>query len=387
MVNYSPLGDLKFITGGRRTGLRRFIAPTSIFLLFSTVLLWYFVISDYSGWHQISEDDLAPRLWAQQLLSQPPAAGQDLYSVPKFIHQSWMDIDLPAKMSRWSQTCRYLHQHWEWVLWTDEDNAKMVEDYFPWFLETYRALPAEINRADVSRNMYMYAFGGVYADLDTECLRPFDRLLSKHDVKIKEQSTLQIPSDIPPNTSDTQVALFGRMGYDGTDGTLYHTIPNAWMAATPGHPFFLLVLERLKNELAAIKIDEYGESAEALTGPVALYHAIEEYNAMVENGTSFARHFQDNPSYQLFDRPFADLRMEILPPENIYPYAWNNDGMASRPWCWAGGQDFNSKTCKKKVTTKETYAITYWSHSWSADLHEDRDNANMDKLNQAESRS
>jgi hypothetical protein len=36
-----------------------------------------------------------------------------------------------------------------YVLWTDEDNLKLVQRYYPEFLETYMALPAEIYRADM----------------------------------------------------------------------------------------------------------------------------------------------------------------------------------------------------------------------------------------------
>jgi mannosyltransferase OCH1-like enzyme len=31
-------------------------------------------------------------------------------------------------------------------------------------------------RADSARYMYMYKYGGLYADLDMECLRPMDEL-------------------------------------------------------------------------------------------------------------------------------------------------------------------------------------------------------------------
>jgi hypothetical protein len=36
-----------------------------------------------------------------------------------------------------------------YVLWTDEDNLKLVQRYYPEFLQIYMALPAEIYRADM----------------------------------------------------------------------------------------------------------------------------------------------------------------------------------------------------------------------------------------------
>lgn len=53
-----------------------------------------------------------------------------------------------------------MNPDYEWVLWTDEDNRQMVTKYAPEFLTAYDDLPSEIYRADVSRNLYMFLFGG-----------------------------------------------------------------------------------------------------------------------------------------------------------------------------------------------------------------------------------
>ena len=100
----------------------------------------------------------AKRLYAQELLQRPLA--NDLTSIPKLFHQSWMNSTLPTKFEEWSHSCRRANPDWEWVLWTDEDNIKLVEKYAPWFASTYEALHSEIYRADTARNIYMHVFGG-----------------------------------------------------------------------------------------------------------------------------------------------------------------------------------------------------------------------------------
>lgn len=100
----------------------------------------------------------AKRLYAQELLQRPLAT--DLTSIPKLLHQSWINSTLPAKFEEWSHSCRHANPDWEWVLWTDEDNRKLVEKYAPWFTSTYEALHSEIYRADTVRNIYMHVFGG-----------------------------------------------------------------------------------------------------------------------------------------------------------------------------------------------------------------------------------
>ena len=101
---------------------------------------------------------IARRLYPEELMQRPLAT--DLTQIPKLFHQSWVNRTLPAKFEEWSYSCRKQHPDWEWVLWTDEDNLKLVEKYAPWFLNTYEDLTSEIYRADTARNMYMHVFGG-----------------------------------------------------------------------------------------------------------------------------------------------------------------------------------------------------------------------------------
>lgn len=105
-----------------------------------------------------SDAGLAAALSPAELLcrSIEPSLG----GIPKLLHQSWKSTDLPAKFKRWSDTCRRQHPDWEWVLWTDEDNLRLVKEYFPWLEDIFLSLPGNIYRADLARNLYMYIFGG-----------------------------------------------------------------------------------------------------------------------------------------------------------------------------------------------------------------------------------
>ena len=108
------------------------------------------------------------------------------------------------------------HPGWEHKLWTDDENRDFVANHYPWFLEIYDKLPQHIHRVDTVRYMYLHKFGGVYADLDFESIKPMDDYLK-----------------------DKQLVL-GRMGHDNN---FEHSIPNAVMASIPGHPFWLQVLD------------------------------------------------------------------------------------------------------------------------------------------------
>ena len=100
----------------------------------------------------------APAVSPAELLCRPLAT--NLSSTPKLLHQTWKSAQLPAKFERWSRTCREQNSDWEWVLWSDDDNLLLLRKYFPWLEDTYQALPGDIYRVDLVRNMYMYIFGG-----------------------------------------------------------------------------------------------------------------------------------------------------------------------------------------------------------------------------------
>lgn len=80
--------------------------------------------------------------------------------MPKLIHQSWSTASLPKKFEQWSLSCREMNPDFEWVLWTDKDNRRLVETYAPEFLAKYDGLKSEIYRADAVRNLYMFVFAG-----------------------------------------------------------------------------------------------------------------------------------------------------------------------------------------------------------------------------------
>jgi hypothetical protein len=136
--------------------------------------------------------------------------------IPKIIHQSAKDPSaLPELWAICQASWKAQHPTWDYIIWSDEQNLELCRQQFPWFLDTYTSLPQNIMRADAARYMYMYAYGGVYSDLDTECLKPLDPLLEGRRVVLAAM---------------------------GTDMSITHSIPNAFMASAPHHPFWLHML-------------------------------------------------------------------------------------------------------------------------------------------------
>jgi mannosyltransferase OCH1-like enzyme len=95
-------------------------------------------------------------------------------TLPKIIHQLWVGPPLPLHIYQMMQTWKEHHPTWEVKLWTEApplvnqdlwDNAEKISPKAP-----------EQFRSDVARYEILYQHGGIWADADFVCQRPFDAL-------------------------------------------------------------------------------------------------------------------------------------------------------------------------------------------------------------------
>lgn len=126
----------------------------------------------------------------QQMVASTGAGGGrtplGLPAVPRRLHQTWKDAHPPRRhfSPRWRKSLQHANPGWQYQLWTDDENRALVAARYPWLLETYDAYPTAIQRADVARYLIVHTYGGVYADLDIQCFRPFAPLLQQHDASL-----------------------------------------------------------------------------------------------------------------------------------------------------------------------------------------------------------
>lgn len=52
------------------------------------------------------------------------------------------------------------------MIWDEAAVLRLIQQDFPWFLDTYLSYPRLVQRSDVSRYMVLYKYGGVYLDAD-----------------------------------------------------------------------------------------------------------------------------------------------------------------------------------------------------------------------------
>ena len=105
-----------------------------------------------------------------------------MVTVPRVVHVTWKTRDLPD----WGAACvaswAALHPRWTLRIWADADVDGLLEVRGDEALRSaYAALPSGAARADLARYAILRAHGGVYCDLDVQCLRSFEPLLAAYD--------------------------------------------------------------------------------------------------------------------------------------------------------------------------------------------------------------
>lgn len=168
----------------------------------------------------------------------------------------------------------------------------------------------------------MHKFGGVYVDLDLEALRPIDPL-----VQVKRST-----------------AIVARLGHDEQYD---NSIPNAFLASTPGHPMWIEPVDFVRDNIHKLDVKHLPDhfrgaeknGPELLTGPVPLRAAVNAFN---ESGHDVV----------------------ILPPSTIYPFNYRDSTALGHCVCSAQSSTLDPAQCKARYPG--AYAISYWSQSWGA---------------------
>jgi mannosyltransferase OCH1-like enzyme len=194
------------------------------------------------------------------------------------------------------------HPGWEYRLWTDAENRKFIKCFFPDFLVRYDSYPFHIQRVDAVRYFVLYSFGGLYVDLDFECLQPFDQLLADHECLL---------------------------GLEPEEHCRIHNreqiIGNALMAAVPMHPLLGEVIRELV-EYESVREDRNTVILET-TGPFML------------------------------SRVYARCRLAdvtLLPSRDVYPLSLYDLDRAARTG-WSELERFK---------LREAYAVHYFAGTW-----------------------
>jgi mannosyltransferase OCH1-like enzyme len=138
--------------------------------------------------------------------------------IPKIIHQT-----APRDMNKWHEiwpkcqsSWKLNFPDWEYKMWTDEDLDEFMKTKYPKYYEMYSGYDMNIKRIDAARYFILREYGGIYADMDFECIRNFEDVLPSDKVSVAESA-------------------FAGEGFQ-----------NALMVSPPWHPFWDSVIQELE---------------------------------------------------------------------------------------------------------------------------------------------
>lgn len=165
-------------------------------------------------------------------------------TIPARIHQTWRSHQLPARLAQYHASWRQHHPDWEVTLYDDRECAEFVAAHYPQLLALYLAYPLAVQRADLFRCLVVHHRGGLYADIDMQCLRPLDRFRALGGAVFSVEARL---------TAQRQGELGYRAGFQ---------VANCIFAAQPGHWFLARLIEALVQQAArAVRCDADVEEA------------------------------------------------------------------------------------------------------------------------------
>lgn len=164
--------------------------------------------------------------------------------IPRIVHQTWKDDRIPDQFAEFAASWERFNPSWQRILWTDRLLLEFVEQNYPDLLDLYRAYPHPVCRADAARYMLLHKFGGLYADIDMECLAPLTSLESEERVVLCHEPPSHWPATAPLRSHP--FILF-----------------NGAIASPAGHPFWREVLDRLPET-------QHGRNVVDVAGPCFL---------------------------------------------------------------------------------------------------------------------
>ncbi|KAE9041443.1 hypothetical protein PR003_g6888 [Phytophthora rubi] len=213
---------------------------------------------------------------------------------------------------------------WTYLFWTDEDNLELFERLYPKYLHVAKSVQ-KVALADMARYALLHSVGGLYIDADFECLKPFEELHRDNRLFLSTEPLAH------------SVLL---------EGATSAALCNALMASVAGHPFWLHVLDNIKDKF---------DRGEGIGDPVSL------------TGPRIVK------ETYLASTPEDAAEVVVFPPEYFYPDMahWNSEPFDAA--CRSRDDEAAKEACEwmRKFPngeyTDNTHAVHHWQCTWCRD--------------------
>lgn len=178
-------------------------------------------------------------------------------TIPRLLSQTWKSDTLPPQADAFRRGWLTHNPDLRHRLFDDAASRTVVADVAPEHLQAYDAMPFPVMRADVFRYAVIYRDGGIYADIDMECMRPLPAAL------FDLSGLVSIEAKLDPVRAR-------ELGYPTP-----FQIANCILAACPGHSFFKAAVDRCFKVFSEFPACDRS-NVEDITGPRMLTRLLVE---------------------------------------------------------------------------------------------------------------
>ncbi len=208
--------------------------------------------------------------------------------IPRHIHQIWIGGPVPDTFKKLAKTWQEKHPNFKYTLWTDE-SLKTFK--FSHCGEAFKRAQTMGAKVDILRYEIIYQFGGVYFDIDFECVKSIDPLVRSHSF------------------------------FTGIGGHDY--VANSVIGATANHPLLERLLKHLEHKSQEALNNPWYE-----TGPKFFTYHVYHYLRKKQGGVIVypTRYFHPLPNTYRFDYRADKLSKRFIErffiPETFAVHYW-----------------------------------------------------------------
>lgn len=146
--------------------------------------------------------------------------------IPKIIHQVYEDPAGPSNLLlEISETWKEKHPDWEYRFWDKQKTGEFLENIYPEYIPKYKSFVYDVQRWDAIRYLILYQYGGLYVDMDYECIENMEPLLNDSDCCMGMEPPMHAIQHNKP-----------------------HIVGNALMASVPGHDYIKCIISEVFSE-------------------------------------------------------------------------------------------------------------------------------------------
>lgn len=191
----------------------------------------------------------------------------NINSIDKNIIKKIQNSGIPKKYKKNAISWVTNNKKWKYILWNESMMEIFLYSYYPKLLPSYKKLDLMIMKIDFMKYIILYHYGGIYADIDTICLKNIDPLIkyySKANVLLTE---------VPPFTKLERTFLSYSMNLD------YDTnyLNNGILLSSKKHPFWMVVINTIIKTKYAYPRMLYTANVFEKTGPLMLMNTYNKY--------------------------------------------------------------------------------------------------------------